>query len=1082
MQKIFETAEKIIAAALPIQCLEATFVSIYLTFSIPDLVIFPVGFTSKSANKLHKHIILALEYNGMFGALGHSRKKSLASKALKFHSFSEMIEDYRNGYQEIGHTVHSLRIGLPILPCFSCDHPIVWKFMKLDDIHSDNEVKSLILSRFTDQMIQIACAVASEKEALTHSIIPYPPPRNLQLYFYLPRRRLINTTNESHKVFHSVQLKTRRCRSRKERRRRSMSVKVRERAFSDNVMITEENEEEEKADKDEDENCGDSEKANDTNQKVQIQFNDINKKPVSSDLCVTQKGSDEICSSSARRDKPMKTSKPQKRVQRPASVCAAQTHQRCSSMLPRIPSRGAGERHPHCSHTKPAAASKTGNDLAKDVDHRANGADASLSRTMPPARAKERLLPVIAPTKNEKLSATVSVPTQLPTQYQRAVSSKQLTNPSGLERTLLSHTANSLHNLSENCKELRSIEGSQPLSIKETAHTTTERSAVDSSSLANDVECIVNIETIPVANTLNSNVLLSSASAVETPRISTRQLRLPEKAEAPEAASNTAIISSSDVLPSATSTPPRLLRSALLMSPHVRSPSRNLLTPDSTSGSLSAGSSAVSSASSSASASPLASPSFDRIQLKTNRSMKRKNLTEPESSVQHPFYSPHVNSQPSKSSFSATFDGTRIDTAITPLLLPPSSASHFPSSMLQSQLYAPRTPPSSSLQTVALLSACSNSLPACTNRKAQQSPYSMYSPLEIKQVSKVFRNNAAQSRCPLANKKLSRRRSNPSGGMSAEEKLAISELPASLLASPYLPSYNHRAREKIMFTPQASAKNDQRQVIDSAKRNKQVTQQSLAKVPVNVPGDKDVCGCISQIEDKTMKSASSLQSDESKPALNTEEKDCLNAVCISKQEQAEEKCSIKISITEDFLSSQTEKPQEPVSVLSPEQKQIQTQAQAQTQTQSQAQVQLQILQSSESQEHGSQNNTAASVNLTETKISETESSCTEETIESDFSTVMDVGVIGQDILSDTTANAMEEKNDKEQTTNDEIPFVSVPKRCNQHRIKKKKAHALLSDNFTDSESEKEPRHVYFSYALPMKEKTKLRWLGKGSGT
>lgn len=54
LEKIFEAAKEIINTALPIQCLEATFVAMYLCFGIPDLICFPLGFKSKSSSKSHK--------------------------------------------------------------------------------------------------------------------------------------------------------------------------------------------------------------------------------------------------------------------------------------------------------------------------------------------------------------------------------------------------------------------------------------------------------------------------------------------------------------------------------------------------------------------------------------------------------------------------------------------------------------------------------------------------------------------------------------------------------------------------------------------------------------------------------------------------------------------------------------------------------------------------------------------------------------------------------------------------------------------------------------------------------------------
>ena len=56
LDSIFQTAISIIQACLPIQCLEATFVALYLSFGIENMAAFPLGFKSQSGKTTHKFL------------------------------------------------------------------------------------------------------------------------------------------------------------------------------------------------------------------------------------------------------------------------------------------------------------------------------------------------------------------------------------------------------------------------------------------------------------------------------------------------------------------------------------------------------------------------------------------------------------------------------------------------------------------------------------------------------------------------------------------------------------------------------------------------------------------------------------------------------------------------------------------------------------------------------------------------------------------------------------------------------------------------------------------------------------------
>ena len=114
LESIFDTANSIIQNSLPIQCLEATFVALYLSFGIPDLIVFPLGFKSRTANQSHKyslfpsllsclvcrHIVSVVKVNNKFGSFGLSRKETLGSKPLSFDSLFDLVMDFSKCYNE----------------------------------------------------------------------------------------------------------------------------------------------------------------------------------------------------------------------------------------------------------------------------------------------------------------------------------------------------------------------------------------------------------------------------------------------------------------------------------------------------------------------------------------------------------------------------------------------------------------------------------------------------------------------------------------------------------------------------------------------------------------------------------------------------------------------------------------------------------------------------------------------------------------------------------------------------------------------------------------------------------------------
>jgi len=70
-------AKLMINTGLPIKCLEATVLGIYLTNSLPLVERFSISFKSELDYKICRHIVLAVKIRGKYGAIGLSRKDDL---------------------------------------------------------------------------------------------------------------------------------------------------------------------------------------------------------------------------------------------------------------------------------------------------------------------------------------------------------------------------------------------------------------------------------------------------------------------------------------------------------------------------------------------------------------------------------------------------------------------------------------------------------------------------------------------------------------------------------------------------------------------------------------------------------------------------------------------------------------------------------------------------------------------------------------------------------------------------------------------------------------------------------------------
>ena len=156
VSRVLETARLIERDCLPIKCVEAVFLALKLTDGWRDCARVPAAFKTRVSfvdtrgdvkRKCHRHIVLFVRREGSsvsgrrdgiaaaategggvtYGALGISRRASLAFREFKYRSVSEILTSYKDAYAEIGHEVLKVRMGLPAPRSEPPDAEVCWR-------------------------------------------------------------------------------------------------------------------------------------------------------------------------------------------------------------------------------------------------------------------------------------------------------------------------------------------------------------------------------------------------------------------------------------------------------------------------------------------------------------------------------------------------------------------------------------------------------------------------------------------------------------------------------------------------------------------------------------------------------------------------------------------------------------------------------------------------------------------------------------------------------------------------------------------------------------------------------------------
>lgn len=158
MLTLMDTAKTMIREALPIKCMEAVVLSIYLTNGVPCLGRFPINFKSElparpgMPQKFFYHVVLGLAHGNRFGALGLSRRSTLMTKNVDHTSLYDLVTNFDEAYKECGHKLVKVRIGNLISHDAYSIAPIPWRGITIyPRVEEPQDVKSKV-DRFSREL------------------------------------------------------------------------------------------------------------------------------------------------------------------------------------------------------------------------------------------------------------------------------------------------------------------------------------------------------------------------------------------------------------------------------------------------------------------------------------------------------------------------------------------------------------------------------------------------------------------------------------------------------------------------------------------------------------------------------------------------------------------------------------------------------------------------------------------------------------------------------------------------------------------------------------------------------------------
>ncbi|XP_051502235.1 tubulinyl-Tyr carboxypeptidase 1-like [Myxocyprinus asiaticus] len=153
---LMDIAKEMTRESLPIKCLEAVILGIYLTNSMPAVERFPLSFKTQFSGSHFHHIVLGVHSGGRFGALGISRREELMYKPLEYKTLTDLVQEFRVAYQGYWHMLSKVKIGHYVSHDPHSVEQIEWKHSVLDvDKLSREELKKELERHTRDMRLKI---------------------------------------------------------------------------------------------------------------------------------------------------------------------------------------------------------------------------------------------------------------------------------------------------------------------------------------------------------------------------------------------------------------------------------------------------------------------------------------------------------------------------------------------------------------------------------------------------------------------------------------------------------------------------------------------------------------------------------------------------------------------------------------------------------------------------------------------------------------------------------------------------------------------------------------------------------------
>ncbi|GAX80038.1 hypothetical protein CEUSTIGMA_g7477.t1 [Chlamydomonas eustigma] len=148
--RIMDTAREVLREAMPIKCIEAVFLGALLTAGWEGTARMPLGLKSGVNGETYRHIVLVIHHapSQKWGALGISRREELMFKDLAFDSLSELVADFKAGYEKWWHKLHKARIGLPFEHDVFSNSSVCWRYCSVSPAKRNWAVCAGILDKF----------------------------------------------------------------------------------------------------------------------------------------------------------------------------------------------------------------------------------------------------------------------------------------------------------------------------------------------------------------------------------------------------------------------------------------------------------------------------------------------------------------------------------------------------------------------------------------------------------------------------------------------------------------------------------------------------------------------------------------------------------------------------------------------------------------------------------------------------------------------------------------------------------------------------------------------------------------------